>query len=47
MLRDRVCLEYPVGVEIEARKIGVHDVIGVRHLAVSNEHDGCQLIHVG
>jgi len=44
---DGVCLEYPIGVKIEAREIGVHDVIRVRNLAVSNEHDGCRLIHVG
>jgi hypothetical protein len=47
MLPDCVCLEHSIGVKIEAREIGVHDVIRVRHLAGSNEHDGRRLIHVG
>jgi hypothetical protein len=42
-----VCLEHPIGVKIEAGEIGVYDVIRVRHLAVTNEHDGRLLIHVG
>jgi hypothetical protein len=46
MPSNGVRLEHTIGVKIERREIGIDNVVRVRYLAVSDEHDACRWIHV-